>query len=98
MTSQHSSDEDLMGAYAAGDAGAFRELVRRHSPGIRRFLERRGRDTEEAEKLVTSVFVQLHRARYDFREGASVSVWLRQIAKNLCPGDGPPSEPAALVG
>jgi len=77
------SDEELMSAYAAGDAAAFRELFERFAPILLSMLRRQLRSDEEARDLVQQTFLQLHRARNDFRPGARLRPWLFTIALNL---------------
>jgi RNA polymerase sigma factor (sigma-70 family) len=77
------SDEELMAGYVAGDRGAFDELFRRYAPILLRVLARQLRTPEEANDLVQQTFLQLHRARNDFRPGARLRPWLFTIALNL---------------
>jgi RNA polymerase sigma factor (sigma-70 family) len=77
------SDEELMAAYVRGDAAAFRELWNRHSPVLLRVMRSQLRRPEDARDLVQQTFLQLHRSRQDFREGARLSPWLFTIAMNL---------------
>jgi len=77
------SDEELMAAYVAGDAEAFRQLFDRLAPVLLRVLRRQLRTEEEAGDLVQQTFLQLHRARHDFRAGARLRPWLFTIAYNL---------------
>lgn len=72
-----------MAAYVAGDSGAFRELFERLSPVVLRTMQRQLLNREEANDLVQQTFLQLHRARYDFRQGAKLRPWLFTIAMNL---------------
>jgi RNA polymerase sigma factor (sigma-70 family) len=76
------SDEQLMAAYASGDNAAFEELFRRHSPTILGMMKRHVRSTSEAHDLLQQTFLQLHRARQDFRAGALLRPWLYTIAMN----------------
>lgn len=77
------TDEELMTAYVAGDAAAFRELFERHSPVLLRVLRHQLRRPEDARDLVQQTFLQLHRSRKDFRDGAQLRPWLFTIAMNL---------------
>jgi RNA polymerase sigma-70 factor (ECF subfamily) len=77
------NDEELMAAYVAGDRGAFNELFDRYAAVLLRVLSRGLRRREEAEDLVQQTFLQLHRARLDFRPGAPLRPWLFTIALNL---------------
>ena len=63
------SDEALMAAYQGGDAAALRELFRRHGGALLRMFQR-DLARPEAEDLVQQTFLQLHRARADYRVGA----------------------------
>jgi RNA polymerase sigma-70 factor (ECF subfamily) len=77
------TDEELMAAYRGGDAAAFRELFSRHSPVLLRVMRHQLRRPEDARDLVQQTFLQLHRSRADFREGAQLRPWLFTIAMNL---------------
>jgi RNA polymerase sigma factor (sigma-70 family) len=78
------SDEELMAAYVDGDQGAFRLLFARHAPLLTRVVRAQIRSDEEAHDLVQQVFLQLHRARRDYRKGDPLKPWLFTIAYNLC--------------
>jgi RNA polymerase sigma-70 factor (ECF subfamily) len=77
------SDEELMQAYVGGDAAAFRELFDRYAALLTRVLARQLRSPQEATDLVQQTFLQLHRARRDFRPDAKLRPWLFTIALNL---------------
>jgi RNA polymerase sigma-70 factor (ECF subfamily) len=77
------SDESLMAAYRAGDQAAFRELFRRWAPRLQRLLQRDVARAEDASDLVQQTFLQLHRARNEFRADAKLRPWLYTIALNL---------------
>jgi len=72
-----------MAAYVKGDQSAFRELFDRHSPVLLRVMRHQLRKPEDARDLVQQTFLQLHRSRLDFREGAPLKPWLFTIAMNL---------------
>jgi RNA polymerase sigma factor (sigma-70 family) len=75
------TDEQLMAAYVAGDAGAFRELFGRYTPQLRAlFRDARG---QEALDLVQQTFLHLHRARGQYRPALPFRPWLMTIARNL---------------
>jgi RNA polymerase sigma-70 factor, ECF subfamily len=77
------SDEELMRRYAGGDDRAFRELFARYAPLLVRLLRRQvGRDAD-AQDLAQQTFLQLHRARRDFRDGLRLRPWVITIALNL---------------
>jgi RNA polymerase sigma factor (sigma-70 family) len=77
------SDEELMAAYVRGDPSAFRTLFDRHAPVLERVLRQHLRRPEDARDLVQQTFLQLHRSRFDFQEGARLRPWLFTIALNL---------------
>jgi RNA polymerase sigma-70 factor (ECF subfamily) len=77
------SDEDLMTAYLRDDPSAFRELFARFAPGLLRFVRHKVRSDADAEELVQQTFLQLHRARHDFRGGRPLRPWILTIAANL---------------
>ena len=72
-----------MAAYVAGDSGAFDELFTRYAPILLRVMRQQLRSQEEANDLVQQTFLQLHRARRDFRSDARLRPWLFTIALNL---------------
>jgi RNA polymerase sigma factor (sigma-70 family) len=77
------SDEQLMGAYVAGDAAAFRVIFERYAPLLMRAMLRDLHVREEANDLVQQTFLQLHRARRDFDAGQKLKPWIFTIAMNL---------------
>lgn len=77
------TDEELMLAYSAGNQEAFRTLFDRYAPLLHRVMRRGLRRDSEAADLVQQTFMQLHRARNDFRQDAKLRPWLMTIALNL---------------
>jgi RNA polymerase sigma-70 factor (ECF subfamily) len=77
------TDEELMAAYVAGDAQAFREIFQRYAPVLTRMLARKLRAPELANDLVQQTFLQLHRARLDFDPERRFKPWIFTIALNL---------------
>lgn len=77
------TDEALMRAYVAGDREAYGLLFRRYSPILLALMRRGVSNPKEAEDLVQETFLQLHRARFDFRPDAKLRPWLMTIALNL---------------
>lgn len=72
-----------MAAYVAGDQAAFEELFQRYAPVLLRVMRQQLRSQEEANDLVQQTFLQLHRARHDFRMDAKLRPWIFTIALNL---------------
>jgi RNA polymerase sigma-70 factor (ECF subfamily) len=81
--SESRSDEQLMAAYVAGDAAAFRIIFERYAPLLMRAMLRELYVREEANDLVQQTFLQLHRARSDFDAGQKLKPWVFTIAMNL---------------
>ena len=77
------SDEALMAAYVQGDKVAFRTLFERYVQPLSRMMGRGLFSQRDTRDLVQKTFLQLHRARYDFREGSSLRPWLFTIAMNV---------------
>ena len=72
-----------MTRYASGDEAAFREIFGRYAPLLLRLLRRQvGRDVD-AQDIAQQAFLQLHRARRDFRADMRLRPWLITIALNL---------------
>lgn len=76
-------DEALMTAYRGGDTRALRELFRRHAPRLTRLMALQLGSHSDAQDVVQATFLNLHRARNDFREGSRLRPWLYTIAYNL---------------
>jgi len=77
-----SSDEDLMLAYAAGDAAAFDMLYARHKGGVYRYLLRQCRQPGIADELFQDVWMNLVRARESYAPTAKFTTWLYRLAHN----------------
>ena len=73
-----------MAAYADGDHGSFRELFARNAPLLTRVVRAQVASDDECRDLVQQTFLQLHRARRDYRKGEPLRPWLLTIAYNLC--------------
>lgn len=77
------SDEELMVAYVAGDGAAFDELFRRYAGLLRGYLRRGYLGDADTQDLTQQVFLQLHRARRDYRPDRPLRPWLMTIARNV---------------
>lgn len=77
------ADEALMAAYRAGDSEAFEALFERYAPRLYTMFRRGGLDVEDARELVQQTFLQLHRARDDYRDTMPFRPWIVTIARNL---------------
>jgi RNA polymerase sigma-70 factor (ECF subfamily) len=83
-TSRMRTDEELMQAFADGESSAFGELFQRWAPALVRVAQRQLGARADAEDIVQQTFLQLHRARRDFKPGMKLRPWLFTIALNLC--------------
>ena len=76
------SDESLMLAYAAGEAGAFEALYARHRLRLYRFLLRQLRDGALADELFQDIWQKVIAARATWTPEAAFATWLYRIAHN----------------
>ena len=78
------SDETLCERVAAGDEGAFEQLVERYQQRSFRLAWSIVRDTEEARDLSQEAFVRLFQVAGSFRGRARFSTWFYRLVVNLC--------------
>lgn len=76
------SDEQLMLAYAGGDAAAFEALYARHKGPLYRFVLRSVKAPAQAEELFQEVWMRAIEARARYRPEAKFATWLYTIAHN----------------
>lgn len=76
------SDEDLMLAYAAGDAAAFDTLYERHKGGVYRYILRQCRHSGAVDELFQDVWMNLIRGRETYAPTAKFTTWLYRLAHN----------------
>src|ERR1700704_523541 len=76
------ADEQLMLAYAGGDAGAFEALYARHKGALYRFVLRSVKARGEAEELFQEIWMRAIEARGRYAPQAKFSTWLYTIAHN----------------
>jgi len=75
-------DEELMLAYAAGDATAFDALYARHKGGLYRYLMRQCAHTAVVDELFQDIWLSAIRARNTYAPSAKFTTWLYRIAHN----------------
>ena len=75
-------DEDLMLAYAAGDAAAFDALYARHRGGLYRYVIRHCGRPGIADELFQEIWLSAVRARSSYVPTAKFTTWLYRIAHN----------------
>ena len=76
------SDEELMLAYASGDARAFETLYGRHKGALYRYVLRSVKTGGEAEELFHDVWLRAIEARARYTPQAKFTTWLYTIAHN----------------
>jgi RNA polymerase sigma factor (sigma-70 family) len=76
------SDEQLMLAYAGGDAAAFEALYARHKGPLFRFVLRSVKAHAQAEELFQEIWMRAIEARGRYRPEAKFTTWLFTIAHN----------------
>ena len=76
------SDEALMLAYGAGDAGAFDTLYARHKGGVYRYLLRHCRNAGIADELFQDVWMNAIRVRATYAVTAKFTTWIYTLAHN----------------
>lgn len=78
----NATDEELMLRYGAGDLPSFRELYRRHSQGLYRFVAWRSPRRAWVDEIVQDAWASLHAARAGYQPQAAFRTYLYQIARN----------------
>ncbi|MEO7641190.1 MAG: RNA polymerase sigma factor [Ramlibacter sp.] len=80
--SETASDTELAARAAAGDAEAFRAIMRRHNQLLFRTARSVLKDDAEAEDALQDAYLNAWRALGSFREEARLSTWLVRIVLN----------------
>jgi RNA polymerase sigma-70 factor (ECF subfamily) len=80
--SEQAADRELVMRAQSGDARAFEELIRLHSPRLVRMLVRFVGSSPDAEEVAQEAFLKAWRALPQFRGEAQFSTWLYRIAVN----------------
>jgi RNA polymerase sigma-70 factor (ECF subfamily) len=80
------TDDELLAAYARGEAAAARALTARLAPRVLAHAYRMlGGDRAEAEDVTQEALLRLWRAAPEWRHGeAKVTTWLYRVTANLC--------------
>src|SRR5580658_2330985 len=76
------SDSVAVEQARAGDSGAFRVLVERHSRNLFRLAFRMTGHQQDAEDVVQETFLRAYRQLSKFDDRASFGTWLYRIAAN----------------
>ena len=76
------SDEELLAAYAAGDARAFGELYERHERPVYRYFLRQGAAPSVADDLLQETWMAVIRNAERFEPRAKFTTWLYTVARS----------------
>jgi RNA polymerase sigma-70 factor, ECF subfamily len=76
------SDSVAVAQARAGDSGAFRALVERHSRNLFRLAYRMTGHQQDAEDVVQETFLRAYRQLAKFDDRASFGTWIYRIAAN----------------
>jgi RNA polymerase sigma-70 factor (ECF subfamily) len=76
------NDVELMKRYAAGDEGAFQELVSQYKDSLYAFLRRFLNDRDLVDDVFQETFMQLYVSRDTFDQSKPLRPWLFTIAAN----------------
>lgn len=76
------SDEELLSAYAAGEARAFAELYERHERPVYRYFLRQGAAPATADDLLQETWMAVIRHAAHFEPRARFTTWLYTVARS----------------
>lgn len=76
------SDENLMLAYAHGDAAAFDRLYARHRQGVYRYLFRHCGNAGTADEMFQDIWMNVIRVRTSYAPTARFATWLYTFARH----------------
>lgn len=76
--------EDWIARLRAGDAAAFEELVRQHTPSVYKVAYSMIGNAHDAQDAVQETFIKIYRALPQFRGDSAISTWIYRITANVC--------------
>jgi RNA polymerase sigma factor (sigma-70 family) len=79
---RNATDEELMLAYAAGDAAAFDSLYGRHRAPVFRYVRRQVGEDRIAEEIFQDIWMRVIKVRARYAASARFTTWLYTIAHN----------------
>jgi RNA polymerase sigma-70 factor (ECF subfamily) len=82
MDRMDEGDAVVVAQVCAGDSGAFRVLVDRHSRAVFRLAYRLTGNQQDAEDVVQETFLRAYRQLKRFESRASFRTWIHRIAAN----------------
>ena len=80
----YNEDNDLIGAFQAGDKSAFDDLVRKHQDRIINLCYWLLGDYQEANDCAQDTFIKIFRNLAKFRFESTFLTWAHRIAVNTC--------------
>lgn len=86
LRSAQDDDRDLARRIAAGDRGAFEQLMRRHNRRLYRLARATLKNDADAEDALQDAYLQAFRAIAQFRGEAALFTWLSRLVLNECYG------------
>ncbi|MBM3738198.1 MAG: RNA polymerase sigma factor [Acidobacteria bacterium] len=78
------TDQALASRVRAGDSGAFRHLVERHSRSVFRLAFRMTGSESDADDIVQDTFLRAFRQIETYEARSAFSTWIYRIAANCC--------------
>jgi RNA polymerase sigma-70 factor (ECF subfamily) len=81
---QPPTDDELIGRFLAGDAGAFTQLVDRHRRRVYNVCLRLLGDPDDAADASQDAFLSVLTKLEQFRGDAAFTTWVHRIAVNAC--------------
>jgi len=84
MTTEGTTDEELMLKLGRQDMSALGELVQRHQQRVLGLAFRTLGKWDLAEDVTQEAFLRVHRAAGDYKPKAKFTTWLYRIVVNLC--------------
>ncbi len=75
--------EDCMADYQSGSLADFEAIYARAAPRARAWLRLRVKGPENIEDIIQKVFLNLHRARHQYRAGEVFDAWFFSILRNV---------------
>lgn len=84
MTTEGTTDEELMQRLGRQDMSALGELVQRHQQRVLELAFRTLGKWDRAEDVAQEAFLRVHRAAKNYKPKARFTTWLYRIVVNLC--------------
>jgi len=79
---EQSSDEQIVTDILKGDKDLYREIIRRYSEKLSRYLRKFLSDRDDIEDILQVVFIKAYKNLYGFNVNKKFSSWIYRIAHN----------------